>query len=88
MGKVTRTEQDGKFRFELERGRTILVVVLGSVYSRLMVRRPGESHPITYIEAIDEALQLLDSKVNYLILPKADRYDDLDNDIEIYEFFK
>lgn len=89
MGKVTKIEEDSKFRFEIDRGRTMLVVVLGADYGRVRVRRPGEDFTVSYVEAIDEALRLLDTKTNYLILPKVNpHHDGSDNDIEVYEFFK
>lgn len=90
MQKLTKVEQeDGKIRFELDRGRTLLVVVLGSSYTHVRVKLPDRDHLLSYPEATMEVLSNLD-RANYLVLPKVKPYDEEfpDNDIEVYEFYK
>lgn len=86
-------EEDGKVKFELDRGRTLLVVVLGPTYigrTARVVREDGRIAIEKYIDVVSEILSNLD-KSNYLVLPKAQLHSDenpADNDIEVYEFYQ
>lgn len=92
MLKVERTEtEDGKFRFEVNRGRTLLVVVLGANYGRcsVRIRNENEDRMMFYTDFCLETLSNLD-KTNYLVLPKVKLYEDDPenaNEIEVYEFY-
>lgn len=86
-------EEDGKVKFELDRGRTLLVIVFGSAYAKcraVYTDVQGERQIAPYLDVVSEAISHLD-KSSYLILPKVRHYDDddpADNDIEVYEFYQ
>lgn len=90
MTKVERTEtEDGKYKFEISRDRSLLIVVFGSAYGHCRIVRPDRDGVQDYLDFAMETLQKIgDSEV--VMLPKIRHYDDndlTDNEIEIYELY-
>lgn len=91
--KVERTEtEDGRYKFEISRERTTLVIVFGSAYANCRVRVPSEDGWTTenYLDVINNMLAAMPRDNSHLLLPKVRHYDDddpTDNEIDVYEFY-
>jgi len=76
---------DGRFKYEIIRRDTILVVILGHSYAYAVVTAAEGGSALRYIDVVNEAVKNA-NRIDGLILPKlSPRYPDDDCSIEVYE---
>lgn len=89
MNKVKQTDlPDDKVKFEIKQSHSLVIIVLGSMYSVTRTYVPsmnGELELRTYPETIMDYLANMED-ARFIVLPKVKKYHDSDdNSIEVYE---